>query len=194
MALLDIAVFLLIGGFGIRGLISGFVTESLSLAAVIGGVIAVRFLHAPATAFLTPHMGSEYAAALLAFVAVFAMVFIGGKMLAGMIGRQTKQSTLGMVDRMLGLGFGAVKGLLIATLGFVLFTIVHDSLYGELSPRPDFMRLSRSYPLLNASGQAMSAWIAENSRSGGLLGAMGVEGDDMANETAPAEIDEETEE
>jgi len=186
MALLDIAVFLLIGGFGIRGFISGFVTESLSLAAVIAGVLAVRFLHTPATAFLAPHMGSEYAAALLAFVAVFAIVFIGGKMAASAIGGQVKSSSLGMVDRMLGLGFGAVKGLLIATLGFVLFTIIYDSLYGELSPRPDFMRLSRSYPLLNASGQAMSAWVAENSHSGGLLG--GMDGGD--NEATPAEENE----
>jgi membrane protein required for colicin V production len=170
MALLDIVVFLLIGGFGIRGFLSGFVTESLSLCAVLGGILAVRFLHTPVTAFLAAYVSSEYVAALLSFVLLFATVFIAGKMLAGSIGKHTKSSALGPFDRVLGLGFGAVKGLLIATVGFVLFSIVYDALYGDLAARPGWVRTSRSYPLLNASGQAMSKWLAENSQSGGLLG------------------------
>lgn len=173
MALLDIVVFLLIGGFGIRGFLSGFVTESLSLGAVIAGILAVRFLHAPVTGFLAPYVSGEYVAALLAFVLIFGIVYFGGRMLAGSIGRQTRKSALGAVDRLLGLGFGAVKGLLIATVGFVCFSMVYDLLYGDVATRPGWVRLSRSYPLLNASGQAMSAWLAENSQDGGLLGGFG---------------------
>ncbi len=75
-----------------------------------------------------------------------------------------------MVDRVLGLGFGAIKGILVATVCFVGFTFVYDALYGELTPRPDWLRLTRSYPLLNASGEAMSSWVAQTSREGGLVG------------------------
>ena len=180
MTALDIAVLLLIGGLAIRGFLAGFVTESLSLGALIAGMVAVRLFHAPVTAMLTGFLGTEYGAALLAFALVFGIVFGLGKWLARSIGGKTKSSMLGMVDRLLGLGFGAVKGLLVATICYVLFTIGYDALYGAETNRPDWMRLSRSYPLLSASGAAMSQWLAENSRQGGLLGSS----NDASNESA----------
>ena len=170
MTALDIAVLLLIGGLAIRGFLAGFVTESLSLGALIAGMVAVRLFHSPVTSMLTGLIGTEYGAALLAFALVFGIVFGLGKWLARSIGGKTKSSMLGMVDRLLGLGFGAVKGLLVATICYVVFSIGYDALYGVETNRPDWMRLSRSYPLLSASGSAMSQWIAENSRQGGLLG------------------------
>lgn len=176
MTALDIAVLLLIGGLTIRGFIAGFVTESLGLAALIAGILAVRLFHAPVTGMLTGFIGSEYGAALLAFILTFGIVFGLGKWLASYMGSKTKGSALGMIDRLLGAGFGAVKGLLVATLCYVVFSIAYDALYGIESNRPDWMRLSRSYPLLSASGSAMSEWIAENSRQGGLIGA--ISGDD----------------
>jgi membrane protein required for colicin V production len=170
MTALDIAVLLLIGGLAIRGFIAGFVTESIALAALIAGMLAVRLFHAPVTNMLSGLIGTEYGAALLAFVLVFGLVFGGGKWAARYAGGKTKSSALGMVDRLLGAGFGAVKGPLVASICYVVFTIGYDALYGVESNRPDWMRLSRSYPLLSASGSAMSEWIAENSRQGGLLG------------------------
>jgi len=170
MTTLDIAMLLLVGGLAVRGALAGFVTESLSLGALIAAIIAIRLFHAPGTAMLTGLIGAEYGAALIAFVLIFGIVFILGKMLARMIGGRTRNSLLGPVDRLLGLGFGAIKGLIVATICFVLFTICYDALYGVETPRPDWLRLSRAYPLLNASGSAMSEWIAENSRSGGLIG------------------------
>jgi len=172
MTALDIAVLLLVGGLAIRGFIAGFVTESLALAAIVAGIFAVRLFHAPVTSILAGLIGSEYGGALIAFVLTFGITFGLGKWLASYIGGKTKSSMLGMVDRLLGAGFGAVKGLLVATVVYVVFTIGYDALYGVETNRPEWMRLSRSYPLLNASGSAMSEWIDENSRQGGLLGAI----------------------
>lgn len=182
MTALDIAVLLLIGGLAIRGFIAGFVTESLALAALIAGIFAVRLFHAPVTSMITGLIGSEYGAALIAFALTFGIVFGLGKWLARYAGSKTKGSVLGMVDRLLGAGFGAVKGLLVATIVYVLFTIGYDALYGVESNRPDWMRLSRSYPLLSASGSAMSQWIAENSRQGGLIGTGTASEDEATDE------------
>jgi len=176
MTVLDIAVLILIGGLAIRGFMRGFVTESLSLCALIAALIAVRLFHAPVTALIDGMVGAEYVAALLAFVAVFGIVFTLGTMLAHWIGDKTRSSALGLFDRTLGLGFGAIKGLLVATVSYVLFSTAYDALYGVETNRPDWMRLSRSYPLLSASGSAMSEWVAEKSRRGGLLNALDDEG------------------
>jgi len=185
MTTLDIAMLLLVGGLAVRGFLAGFVTESLSLAALIVAIIAVRLFHAPGTSMLHGLIGAEYGAALIAFVLIFGLVFALGKTLAKMIGRRTKNSVLGPVDRLLGLGFGAVKGLIVATICFVLFTICYDALYGVETARPDWLRLSRAFPLLSASGSAMSEWVSENSRNGGLLDGMVAGDPDNAADVRP---------
>lgn len=182
MAVLDMLLLLLIGGLGVRGLMRGFVKEVLSLCAIVAGIVAVYLLHAPVTNWVAPHLGSEYVAALLAFVLIFGAVSLTVKLLASTIGNQMRNVGLGTVDRILGFGFGAVKGLLIATVGFVGFTIVYDALFGELSPRPDWLRHSRSFPLLNAGGDAMSRWVASKSRDGGLVSF----GEEKAKPDGPA--------
>lgn len=171
MAVLDIVVLLLVGTFGVRGVLRGFVKEVLSLGAVAAGVIAIFFFHGRITDFVSPWMGgNQYIAALLTFVFIFGTVYVAVRLLASTASSQIRNAGLGFVDRALGLGFGAIKGMLIATVCFVTFTMVYDALFGELSQRPDWMRLTRSYPLLNAAGEAMSSWVAQSARDGGLTG------------------------
>ena len=66
---------------------------------------------------------------------------------------------LGPVDRALGLGFGALKGLLAATVLFLAVNLADDTVFGGGSARPEWMRTARTYPLLNASGRAVVDWV-----------------------------------
>jgi membrane protein required for colicin V production len=170
MTAMDIMVLLLIGGNGILGFTRGFVLEALSMVALALAIVAVRLFHAPATGLFTGIIGTEGGAATLALALVFGFTWFFGKYLAQKIGKSSRKSVLGPVDRVLGLGFGALKGLLIATVAFVGFAILYDTLYGQDARRPEWMRSSRTYPLLNASGKAMSEWLAERRRHGGIVG------------------------
>lgn len=161
MNAVDILVLLLIGGCAIFGLLRGFVQETLSLIAWVQGIFAIRLFHSTAAELLTPFVGTESGAAILALVLVFGITFGAGKLLAHAIGRRTRQSILGPVDRVLGGGFGAVKGLIGATLVFLAFSLVYDTFYGSGARRPDWLSDARTYPLLNASGQAISEFVAE---------------------------------
>lgn len=161
MNAIDILVLLLIGGCAIFGLMRGFVQETLSLIAWVLAIFAIRLFHASATELVTPFVGSISGAAVLAFALVFGITFGAGKLLAHAIGRRTRQSVLGPVDRVLGAGFGAVKGLIGATLVFLAFSLVYDTFYGSGARRPDWLSDARTYPLLNASGQAISEFVAE---------------------------------
>jgi membrane protein required for colicin V production len=156
---MDIGVLLLIGGGAVLGLWRGFVMEVLSLFAWAAAIFALKLLHAPATHLLVHVVKSESGAAVLAFALVFGLVFFCGKLVAGSLGRRTRTSVLGSVDRLLGLGFGALKGLLIATVLFLALNLGYDTIYSKASPRPEFMRASRTYPLLNASGRAVVDWV-----------------------------------
>ena len=161
MNAVDILVLLAIGGCAILGLLRGFVQETLSLIAWVLGIFAIRLFHASVADLLTAFVGTESAAAILAFILVFGVTFGLGKLLAHAIGRRTRQSILGPVDRVLGGGFGAIKGLIGATLAFLAFGLVYDTFYGSGARRPDWLSDALTYPLLNASGEAISEWVAE---------------------------------
>lgn len=159
MTALDIITIVLIGAGAVFGTMRGFVHEALSLFAWVLAIAAVKFLHLPLMALLAKPVGTGSGAAVLAFVLLFGVTFVIGKMLAHAIGARTRQSVLGPFDRVLGFGFGFVKGLIGASLLFLLATLVIDTIEGGPANRPDWMRQSRSYALLNATSRAMVDYV-----------------------------------
>jgi len=152
---IDIIVLLLVGGGLVFGFLRGFVTEVLSLLAWVAAIIALKAFHGAVTKLLTGPIGTPGGAAVAAFALLFLVVFIGVKLLARQIGGATRRSIVGPFDRVLGAGFGALKGLIGATLLYLLLNLIYDSAMGRSAPRPLWMSQSRTYPLLNASGRAI---------------------------------------
>jgi membrane protein required for colicin V production len=150
---LDILVVLLVGAGLVFGFLRGFVFELLSLFAWILAILALRYFHAPAVEMLQGPVGNG--AWLLAFVLVFGAVFLLGKLASHRVGGQVRRSVVGPIDRVLGAGFGALKGLLGATLLYLALNFVYDMLWGRAAARPEWIADSRTYPLLHASGEAI---------------------------------------
>ncbi len=167
MTALDILTLLLTGGAALLGLQRGFVTEALSLGAWVAAIAAVKLLHAPVSAMLVEPVGTESGAAMLAFALIYGITFLAVRLVAKSLGQRTKSSVIGGFDRILGLGFGLVKGLIGATIVFTLFTLVYDTLYGGASKRPTWMTSSRTYPLLNATSGALVNYVSERRKAGG---------------------------
>jgi membrane protein required for colicin V production len=160
MTALDIIVILLVLGGLVLGWLKGFVGEVLSLAAWIVAIVFLRLFHTPVTNALSGIVGTRPGAAVLAFVLVFGIVFLIGKLVARRVGGGVKRSVIGPVDRILGAGFGALKGLIVATLLYLAANLIYDTVYGRAAPRPDWMADSRTYPLLYASGRAVLHFVA----------------------------------
>jgi membrane protein required for colicin V production len=173
---LDIIVLLAIFGGAVFGMIRGFVTEVISLFAWVAAVFALKLLHGPAAAMLVHVTGNESGASVLAFALVFLVVYAGGKMIAAALGRRARTSVLGPFDRVLGFGFGALKGLIIVTLAYLLVNLGYDTAYGQSAERPVWMRDSRTHPLLNATGRAIVDWVDKRRLHGGLIGTGAGEG------------------
>jgi membrane protein required for colicin V production len=165
MTALDIIVLFLLGAGSIFGFMRGFVQEALSLIAWVLMIFAVRVLHGPVTEMLTGAVGTSAGAAVLAFLAITVVMFALGKWIAKSIGSKSRKSVLGPIDRVLGFGFGALKGLIGATLIFILLVMGYETIYGGDAERPDWMTQSRTYPLLNASGDAMSSFISDRRKT-----------------------------
>ncbi len=162
MTVFDIFVLLLMGGGAIFGFLRGFVFEALALFAWGLVVIAVRFLHDPVSNYFTGPMGNATTASIVAFLSIIILTYALGRWFARSAGARTKKSVLGPVDRVLGFGFGMIKGLIFATLFYLLFAMIYDGYYGSSAPRPEWLADSRTYPLIHASGDAMIEFVGED--------------------------------
>jgi membrane protein required for colicin V production len=76
------------------------------------------------------------------------------------MGAASRDSVLGPIDRLLGFGFGAIKGMVITVLVFAVLVLVYDTVWG-VGGRPTWITQSRSYPFVNASSEALVKVIAE---------------------------------
>ncbi len=168
---LDMIVLLLVAGAAVMGLLRGFVTEVLSLFAWIAIVAALKLFHVPLAAAMSHVIGTVSGAAVASFAVIAGATYLGGRLVATAIGKRTRTSILGPVDRALGFGFGALKGLILASLGFLLTTLVIDTTHGGPSQRPDWMIKSRTYPLLNATSASIADFVDRRRRGLPVFGA-----------------------
>ncbi|QXQ05879.1 CvpA family protein [Sphingosinicellaceae bacterium] len=155
----DIVALLLIALGGLSGLSRGFVTEVLSLLGWVAGFAAVHYLYAPGKAIATRFTGTEAGGAVLAFAVIFLTAFFVVRAIATSIGGQTRNSLLGPFDRLLGLGFGGLKGLLAASVLFLAGTMVFDVVDPGL--RPEWLRPVRTAPLIEAPSKAMVDFVEQ---------------------------------
>ena len=168
MSALDIFVLLLLGGGAAIGFVRGFVHEVLSLFAWVVAIAMLKLFHTQLwTGIQNSFASNPAAAAVLAFALLFIPSFLIVKLLARSIGGRTRRhSMLGPFDRVLGGGFGALKGLLGVTLFFLLANLATDMIYGGDADRPEWMTESRTYPLLNATGRAVVDWVETRRHEG----------------------------
>jgi membrane protein required for colicin V production len=157
----DILVLAILGAAAVRGVTRGFVQEVIALGALIAALFALRLVHAPFSLWLSEAVGTESGAAMLGFVLIVGGIWGLGKVAAARLGAATRKSAIGPVDRVLGGGFGLLKGLLVASTGFMLFTLAYDIAFGADEPRPEWLRDSRTYPMMRATGSALSAVVAD---------------------------------
>jgi membrane protein required for colicin V production len=156
----DIAVLLVVAMGAITGFLRGFVHEMLALLAWIFALFAIHSLHTPLSAALTPYIGTESGAAVLAFALLMLVPYAVVKLVAKWLGAKTRGSLLGPIDRVLGFGFGAIKGLIIVVLAFSVVVLGYDTVWGA-GGRPDWITQARTYRFVNASSEALVKMIAE---------------------------------
>jgi len=157
----DLAVLVIVGLAAVGGLLRGFVHEVLALGAWIAAIAAIYFLHEPLTSMLTEFFeDNQTNAGLLAFVLLLLVPYAVMKLIARWAGGKSRNSVLGQIDRMLGMGFGVVKGAILVVLSFSILALGYDMAWGA-EGRPDWIKLARSYPFVNSASNALVETIAE---------------------------------
>lgn len=99
----------------------GFVKEALSLVTWVGAFIIARTFHPQMQSLLE----STVETPLVRLVAAFAILFFGtliiGAIINNMIGHLVRATGLSATDRVLGMGFGLLRGVVVVIVG-IAFT------------------------------------------------------------------------
>lgn len=160
----DIIVLLIVAVAAVGGFMRGFVQELLSLLAWGVTILAIHNLHTPLYDWLLPMIGNAAGAGTLAFALLLLIPYAAMKLIAGRLGGKARTSLLGPIDRVLGFGFGAIKGAIVVTCAFAILVLGYDATWG-IAGRPDWIRQARTYPLVNASADELVKLIEDrNSR------------------------------
>lgn len=156
----DWIVVLIVGATAALGLMRGFIAEITSLAAWAAGFVAVRFFYTPARALFETAGGSEVIAAVAAVLGPFLLAVLLVRLIGSFLSSGAKESGIGPVDRLLGLGFGLVKGFLAASLIFLVITLGLKIVPGD-DARPDWLAKAKTTPTLALVASAMVSYVGD---------------------------------
>ncbi len=112
----DIGIVTIVGFCLIRGLFRGFIKELFSIIGVLGGFYAACIYYSEVTKFLSTWVSNLSYLNIISFLVIFCVVFIFINILGVIIKYLLNIVLLGWLDRIFGAGFGAVKGILIASI------------------------------------------------------------------------------
>jgi membrane protein required for colicin V production len=146
---IDIVFALLMVILIIRAALRGFIEELMSMASWVLGFGAAFFLHKNGALFIRERYLPEMTVLpeILAFIAIFLIVFVAVKILEFILRDIVTRINLGGVDRFLGVLFGLIEGILLVSLILFLFTLQPLFDAGPLLENSVFARLFTRYLL-----------------------------------------------
>jgi len=127
LATIDIIFIIIIVIAAIRCAFRGFVTEILSVAAIILGILGAVFLSGLAAGYIDEYFGLAKWSNIVAFLILFLVIYIVVKGIERGLDRFLEKVQLEKLDKSLGLFLGIFEGLLI--VGLVIFIMLIQPLF-----------------------------------------------------------------
>ena len=118
----DVFIILIMGYSIVRGLFRGLVKEVSSIIGVLGGFYAAYSYYPMVAKLLSGVIDDQSYLNILSFLIIFCGLLLIISILGVVIKYLLNVAFLGWVDRICGLGFGLIKGVLIVTVIFIILT------------------------------------------------------------------------
>ena len=113
---LDTVFIVLIAAGAIRCAFRGFISEVLSFAALILGIVGAVFFSKAGAGLIDTYVGFSNWNQIIAFLVIFLAVYLVVKLIEGILHRVLDKIHLERLDRVLGLFLGLVEGGLVVVL------------------------------------------------------------------------------
>jgi membrane protein required for colicin V production len=148
--LADIIVIAIIGLSALFGFVRGFLREVLSIAAWILAGLAAWFGLPFLRPFARQYISHELIADVVTGVAIFLVVLVVASVISHVITRSVRESSLGALDRSLGVLFGIARGAVIVSVALLIF----DNFYPP-DNRPEWLKDARTLPVVQIGADIM---------------------------------------
>jgi membrane protein required for colicin V production len=136
----------------LMGALRGIVVEVLSLAVWVGAFWLAFVYGAAASGLLATKVNDPAARLFVAYALVFFAAMIVGSLVTWLISKLVRSVGLGGVDRLLGFGFGCIRGI---ALGSVLVLVLGLTAL----PREPAWRASPLIPEFQHGAEWMKLWL-----------------------------------
>lgn len=120
---LDFAIILTVLWFTIAGVTTGLLREVVTLLAAVLGVVLAGRLYARLAEDIRIMHDDQRLARLIAFISIFSATVLAGQIVGGFLKQTASLLLLGPADRLAGLIFGLLKGLIIVELLLIAFVV-----------------------------------------------------------------------
>lgn len=140
----DWVILVIVAISGLLSLRRGFLREALSLVTWIAAFVIARLFSAPLSASLTDIIQDPSVRFMVAFAVLFILTLIAGSLLQLIAIALVRATGLSATDRLLGVGFGVVRGGLVIVVIVALLRVtpvVDDSWWQSSTLIPHFVLL-----------------------------------------------------
>jgi membrane protein required for colicin V production len=165
MNALDIIVVAVVAVSGLFAFVRGFAREMLSIAAWVGAA-AITFYFFEPSRVIARGLMKPWLADVVAPAAVFIVCLIVFSIITGVLSNQVRQSSLGAVDRALGMVFGVARGAVVVCAAYLIMT-----LFLKPEDRPSWVLQAHTRGLLDAGAQQLHDLIPHDTLERGTQAA-----------------------
>ncbi len=144
----DLVMLGIVGLSAMAGFLRGFARELLGLVAWIAAALLASHFYVSGLPLAHSWIEDGLVADIVCFVAVFVIILIGLSVLASLLSRLVRLSLLGGVDRILGFGFGIVRGGALLILAYVVLAFILP-----MNDWPTSLRQAHGLTYLHAGAQ-----------------------------------------
>lgn len=152
---IDLVVVVTIVASGWFALYRGFVAETLSIFAWAAAAFATLYF-APSAVPLLAGMFSPVVATLAAYIGVFLLVLIPLSFVSFRFAQGVQGSAVGTLDSSMGAVFGAIRGLVLIAMAYLLFTLIVP-----VKQQPSWMADAWTLPLVQDTGDVLLSLVPD---------------------------------
>ena len=110
MSLLDLLLILIVGGSVVGGFMAGFARAGVGFLAAVAGVLFGFWFYGIPAAWIRRYVESPTLSNLAGFLVVFLACVLLGALIGKLLAKLLKWTGLSWLDRLMGAGFGLVRG------------------------------------------------------------------------------------
>ncbi len=160
----DLVVLVVLLLSAVVSLARGAVREILGLLSWVGAFAAAYYGFAEVRPIIKEAVANDLATDLLTAALVFLVPFIVLRLLASVVSRRVETSGAGLLDRLMGLAFGLLRGAFLVTAGYLTAAILL-----EAGSMPSWVVKGYTYPYVEQGarwlGELLPERLAEQARS-----------------------------